>query len=68
MSAPLPPDSAMLAGAYDAWERNRIGQVGPAERLDEQEPQGCSLSLDGARRKLAIAEQVDLILANVVWT
>ncbi len=47
-------------------KRNRIRQVGPAERLDEQEPQCRCLSFDGARRELPIAEQMNLVLANVV--
>jgi hypothetical protein len=57
----------------DGWQalmalgkRNRIRQVGPAERLDEQEPQCRCLSFDGARRELPIAEQMNLVLANVV--
>src|SRR5258708_5885698 len=47
-------------------KRNRIRKVGPAERLDEQEPQCRCLSFDGARRELPIAEQMNLVLANVV--
>jgi hypothetical protein len=53
----------MMLGKWDG-----IGQIGSPERLDEQEPpQSRSLSLDGARRELAIAKQVNLILANLVW-
>jgi hypothetical protein len=47
-------------------EQNGIRQVGPTERLNEQETQRGSSSFDGARRQLAIAEQVNLIVANVV--
>src|SRR5258708_5607601 len=47
-------------------KRNRIRKVGRAERLDEQEPQCRCLSFDGARRELPIAEQMNLVLANVV--
>src|SRR5258708_1647813 len=47
-------------------KRNRIRKVGPAERLDEQEPQCRCLSFDGARRELPMAEQMNLVLANVV--
>ena len=48
-------------------KRDGIEQIGSPERLDEQEPQSRGLSFDGARRELAIAKQVNLILANVVW-
>ncbi len=51
----------MMLGELDG-----IGQIGSPEVLDEQEPQSRSLSLDGARRELTIAEQVDPILADVV--
>ena len=47
-------------------KRDLIGRVGPAQRLDEQEPQRCGLSFDGARRKLAVAKQMDLVLANAI--
>jgi hypothetical protein len=52
----------MMLGKWDG-----IGQIGSPKRLDEQEPQSRSLSLDSARRELAIGKQVNLILANLVW-
>jgi hypothetical protein len=46
------------------WDR--IGQVRAAQGLYEQEPQSRRLSFDGARRELAIAEQMDLLLADMI--
>jgi hypothetical protein len=37
-----------------------------AKCLDEQEPQRCVLSFNGARRELAVAEQMNLVFADVV--
>jgi hypothetical protein len=48
-------------------KRNLIGQIGSPKRLNEQKSQRCRLSPNRARRKLAIAEQMNLILANMVW-
>jgi hypothetical protein len=45
---------------------DRIGQVRSAECLDEQEPQRCSPSFDGAWRELAIPKQMDLVVAYMV--
>jgi hypothetical protein len=47
-------------------KRERIGQIGPTQCLDEQEAQRRRLSFDSARRKLAVAEQMDLVLAYVI--
>src|SRR5271168_2057717 len=47
-------------------KRERIRQVRPPQCLDEQEPQRRRLSRDGASRKPAVAEQMDLVLADVI--
>jgi hypothetical protein len=49
-------------------KRDRIGQVRPTQRLDEQEAQRCCPSFDGAREQLAIAKQMDLVVAYMVWS
>ncbi len=47
-------------------KRDLIGHVGPAERLDKQEPQRCGLPLNGVWRELAVAEQMYLVLTDVI--
>ncbi len=63
-----PPPAGLGRGQTLAalGKRNLIGQIRPIQRLDKQEPKRCGLALDGARRKLAIAKQMNLILANMI--
>ncbi len=47
-------------------KRERIGQVRTAQSLDEQKPQPRRLSCNRSSRKLAVAEQMDLVLAHMI--
>src|ERR1700757_3663680 len=47
-------------------ERNVIGKIGPAQRLDEQKSQRRSTAFDGSCRKLALAKQIRLVLPDML--
>src|ERR1700756_3424200 len=47
-------------------ERNVIGKIGPAQRLDEEKTQRRGAAFDGSGRKLALAKQIRLVLADMV--
>ena len=44
-----------------------IGKVRSPQRLDEEKTQSGSTTFDRTRREFAIAKQMNLILADVVW-
>jgi len=46
-------------------ERNVIGKIGSAQRLDEEKTQRRSAAFDGSCRKLAFAKQIRLVLADM---
>jgi len=45
---------------------NVIGKVWPAQRLDKEETQRRGAALDGSGRKLALAKQICLVLADML--
>jgi hypothetical protein len=45
---------------------NVIGKIRPAQCLDEEKTQRCSAALGGSGRKLALAKQKRLILADMI--
>src|ERR1700756_2805194 len=47
-------------------ERNVIGKIGPAQRLDEEKTQRRSAAFDGSCRKLALTKQIRLVLADML--
>jgi hypothetical protein len=44
-----------------------IGKIWPSECLDEEKTQSSGTTFDRSWRKLAVAKQVNLILANMFW-
>jgi hypothetical protein len=48
-------------------EWNVIGKVWPTQRLDKEKTQRRSAALDGSGRKLALAKQIRLVLADMLW-
>ena len=44
-----------------------IGKIRPSECLDEEKTQSSSTAFDRARRELAVAKQVNLVLTNMFW-
>src|ERR1039458_3485501 len=46
-------------------ERNVIGKIRPAQRLDEEKTQRRGAAFDGSGRELALAKQIRLVLANM---
>src|SRR6202035_1481874 len=46
---------------------NVIGKIRPSECLDEEKTQRSGTTFDGPRRELAVAKQVNLVLANMFW-
>jgi hypothetical protein len=50
--------------ALGKW--NVIGKVRPPKRLDEEKTQCRSAAFDGPRRELALAKQMNLVLADVL--
>src|ERR1035437_1104071 len=47
-------------------ERNVIGKIRPAQRLDEEKTQRRGAAFDGSGRELALAKQIRLVLADMV--
>jgi hypothetical protein len=48
-------------------ERNVIGKIRPSKCLDEEKTQSSGTTFDRPRRELAVAKQVNLVLANMFW-
>src|SRR6266496_4912524 len=48
-------------------KRNVIGKIRPSECLDEEKTQSSGTTFDRSWRELAVAKQVNLILANMFW-
>ena len=48
-------------------KRNVIGKIRPSECLDEEKTQSSGTPLDRSWRELAVAKQVNLVLANMFW-
>src|SRR6267378_8262388 len=48
-------------------ERNVIGKIWPSECLDEEKTQSSATTFDRPWRELAVAKQVNLVLANMFW-
>ena len=44
-----------------------IGKIWPSECLDEEKTQSSDKTFDRSWRKLAVAKQVNLVLANMFW-
>ena len=44
-----------------------IGKIRPSECLDEEKTQSSGTTLDRSWRELAVAKQVNLVLANMFW-
>jgi hypothetical protein len=44
-----------------------IGKIGPSECLDEEKTQSSGTTFDRGWRKLAVAKQVNLVLADMLW-
>ena len=47
-------------------KRDVIGKIGPAQRLDEEKTQRRGAAFDGSWRKLALAKQIRLVLADML--
>jgi hypothetical protein len=47
-------------------KQNLVGKIGSSKRLNEQKSQRCGLTFNRAWRKLAITEQMNLILAEMI--
>jgi hypothetical protein len=44
-----------------------IGKIWPSECLDEEKTQSSATAFDRPWRELAVAKQVNLVLANMFW-
>lgn len=44
-----------------------IGKIWPSECLDEEKTQSSGTTFDRPWRELAVAKQVNLVLANMFW-
>ena len=49
-------------------KRNVIGKIRPSECLDEEKTQSSGAAFDRPCRELAVAKQVNLVLADMFWT
>ena len=48
-------------------KRNVIGKIRSSECLDEEKTQSGSTTFDRSWRELAVAKQMNLVLANMIW-
>jgi hypothetical protein len=48
-------------------KRNVIGKIRPSECLDEEKTQSSGTTFDRPRRELAVAKQMNLVVANMFW-
>jgi hypothetical protein len=48
-------------------KRNVIGKVPSPQRLDEKKTQSSGTTFDRAGREFAVAKQMNLVLADMLW-